>query len=594
MTETTTSNTPPANLPSHQGTRWTQEEDTRLAQGFREVQGTIPARVEALAREHGRSSGAVLSRLRLLDLIDYGPLTPYINGKPAPEAEAPAKQGEHFTEDEVAALLVAFQTGRDLHDLAAEMGRSAKSLALKLVAAGIVTPGVNTNPQPPLIKYPKAKPAPKRVEPPTTSATTRITVTPEFQTALATIEDGGNLLILGSAGTGKSTFLKWLRKKLANKKKYAVLAPTGMAALNVGGQTIHSFFGFKPQLLVGTPLPKPRNPKLFANLDVLVIDEISMVRADVFDSIDKFLRKYGKSGKEPFGGVQLVLMGDLCQLPPVVRREESDIFATTYPTPFFFSTPAWELGAFATIRFTHIFRQTDAPFITLLNAVRNGQSDASTLTRLNARVEEAPPKGAVILAARNNTVDAINQRELAKLATPARTYAAETSGDLSGKEFTTPAELTLKVGARVMFTRNHKLGLWVNGTLGTVTKLESDLIEVETADSLHHVEREKWESVRYKHDDATNAPVATVAGTFVQFPLTLAWALTIHKAQGQTIPKCVIDLADGGTFAEGQLYVALSRARSLESLSLTTPIQPRHIKTHPAVLAFYQQLDAAT
>lgn len=362
-----------------------------------------------------------------------------------------------------------------------------------------------------------------------------------------------------------------------------------MAALNVGGQTIHSFFGFKPQLLVGQPLPKPRQPKLFEGLELLVIDEISMVRADVFDAIDKFLRKHGKHAKKPFGGVQVVLLGDLCQLPPVVRNEEADVFQTTYQHPFFFATPAWELGHFHTLRFSHIFRQADAGFIGLLNNIRHGQADSATITAFNARVTSKPPDNAVILAARNRTVDGINGVELAKLATPTRRFVAETTGDLTGKEFTTPVELTLKIGARVMFTRNDKLGRWVNGTLGHVVKLGDDEVDVKIDTTIHTVEREKWESTRYQAGpDGT--PVATVAGSFVQFPLTLAWALTIHKAQGQTLPRCIIDLADGGTFAEGQLYVALSRATSLETLHLTQPIQPRHIKTHPAVIAFYHKL----
>lgn len=578
--------------PTNQGTRWSEADDHTLATRLGELEGPLPARLRTLAEELKRSVGAIKSRLHLLDLIDYGPYSSLINGKDDTASHGGERNGIFYTEDEIARLLVAHHTGDDLATVAATMGRSAKSLALKLVSLGVIEPRLNPTPNPPPITYPKPKPAKSKTVAKATApagGSTTISITPEFQTALATIEDGHNLLILGSAGTGKSTFLKWLRKKLGERKKYAVLAPTGMAALNVGGQTIHSFMGFKPQLLVGTPLPKPRNPKLFASLDLLVIDEISMVRADVFDSIDKFLRKYGKSSSQPFGGVQLVLMGDLCQLPPVVRGDEAAIFQTTYATPFFFSTPAWELGGFHTIRFSHIFRQTDAPFIALLNAVRDGRADNATLSKLNHRVT-TPPDDAVILAARNRTVDDINQRELAKLTTPARTYSAETSGDLSGKEFTTPRELLLKVGAHVMFTRNHKFGLWVNGTLGVVKALHDDTVEILTPAGLLEVEREKWESVRYAHDTETDAPVATVAGTFVQFPLTLAWALTIHKAQGQTIPHCVVDLADGGTFAEGQLYVALSRARSLESLYLTTPIIPRHVKTHPAVLAFYQNL----
>ncbi|MFZ2587188.1 MAG: DEAD/DEAH box helicase [Alphaproteobacteria bacterium] len=577
--------------PANQGKRWNAADDATLAAGLRDMQGTFTARFHLLAETLGRTKTSVESRAHLLDLLDYGRYTAIMNDKtPHPEGADILPFGTHWNEDDTARLLIAHEVGDALEPLAANLRRTPRACAYKLVQLGQVIPTLKANPTPPPITYAKPKPEPKRVEQPA-STTQKIQVTPEFQTALKTIQEGENLLILGSAGTGKSTFLKWLRKNLNDtKRKYAVLAPTGMAALNVGGQTIHSFFSFKPQLLVGQPVPKARYPKVIENLELIIIDEISMVRADVFDAMDKFLRKHGKFSKKPFGGVQLVLMGDLCQLPPVVRREEAEVFATTYPNPFFFATPAWELGAFSTLRFTHIFRQTDAPFINLLNSIRSGNNGSGVLGPLNARVVATPPENAVILAARNSTVDAINATELAKLNTPTRTYHADTTGDLAGKEFTTPAELTLKVGAKVMFTRNDKLGRWVNGTLGHVLKLTDDNIEVRTDRGVFEVEREKWESTRYQAG-AEGTPVATVAGTFVQFPLALAWALTIHKAQGQTLERCVIDLADGGTFAEGQLYVALSRATSLEGLYLTQAIQPRHVKTHSAVVAFYETLD---
>ncbi|MFZ2619365.1 MAG: PIF1 family ATP-dependent DNA helicase [Alphaproteobacteria bacterium] len=611
-------------LPANKGARWTAEDDARLVAAVGRAVADWPATLKELAADFGRTTGAIQGRLERLDVLVYPPYTDMLkqaardkllhahDDKLLEDKEKAAPFMRPWVDEEVAALLAAHNSGevQQVVDLAPVLGRSVRALVLKLSHLGVLEPQVNAHPEPEPLTYAKPKKVVEvRVAKPATEGGAKgikLTVTPEFQTALASIMAGENLLILGSAGTGKSTFLKWLRQKLMGEKRYAILAPTGMAALNVGGQTIHSFFGLKPQLQVGAPLPKPRNKKVFESLDVLIIDEISMVRADVFDMMDRVLRHYGKSKKLPFGGVQVVLMGDLCQLPPVVRREEGDVFSSHYAHPFFFATEAWTRGAFHTLKFTHIFRQKEVDFIAMLNAVREGKCSPALLEMLNAR--QLPEgkigkqaKGAVTLAARNHTVDAINQRELLKLKGEVFRYHADVTGDLANKEFTTPAELVLKEGARVMFTRNHKLGLWVNGSLGVVKYLTDDsigvLLDEGTArgvgQEVVEVEREKWESVKYAHDAASNAPVATVAGTFVQFPLTLAWALTIHKAQGQTLPQCVIDLADGGTFAEGQLYVALSRARNLEGLHLTTPIRPQHIKTHPAVLAFYAALAAA-
>lgn len=573
--------------------RWSPEEEAQLAAAF---QAGKP--LDEIAALHGRTVGAITSRLQMLDLILYGPYNSVM--AVAPDTESAANSGQPWTEEHTARLLIthhATPTPEDLSALAQELERTPRSLALKLVQLGVIQPTLNPTPNPAPRPEPKAKtPRHKPIAKPAGKAV-KITVTPEFQTALASIQAGENLLILGSAGTGKSTFLKWLRKNLEGKKSYAVLAPTGMAALNVGGQTLHSFFGLKAQLLTGSDAwHKPRNPKVFANLQLLVIDEISMVRADVFETVDRFLRKFGPVPHQPFGGVQVVLMGDLCQLPPVVRRDEAMHFETAFPTPFFFSSPAWENGSFGILEFTHIFRQTDIPFISLLNQVRHGETSAQLLASLNARVTPAMPAGAVILAARNRTVDDINAHNLAALPGRAHTYTADVLGDIDPNSFTTPTELTLKQGARVMFTRNDPNQRWVNGSLAEVIHCATDTVTVKMlADGeTHIVEPTKWEATKFRLDETTNALTATVAGSFTQIPLTLAWALTIHKAQGQTLPSCVIDLSDGGTFAEGQLYVALSRARALESLHLTTPIRAQDIRTNPAVLQFYRQLRTTT
>lgn len=590
--------TPTTDAPKTAPRRWTPDEEAELTTAYK---AGLP--VAQIASQLGRSTGAITSRLHMLDLITYGAYTTLItndhplDGLTEEEKVLLPNNGTPWTEPDTARLIIAHHTSgtpEGLTELATELGRTARSLALKLVQLGIITPQHNPNPNPaprPEYKPPKskaivpvAKPAGKSI---------KISVTPEFQTAWNTIQEDENLLILGSAGTGKSTFLKWLRKQLEGKKAYAVLAPTGMAALNVGGQTIHSFFGLKRDTLQGGELwHKPRNPKVFSSLKLLVIDEISMVRADIFDTVDKFLRKFGPSPKEPFGGVQMVLMGDLCQLPPVVRSDEAAYFESFYPTPFFFSSHAWNNGNFGIVQFSQIFRQTDQPFIDILNQVRHGQTSTNLLSLLNARLTSNPPTGAVVLAARNRTVEDINARNLAALPGASTVYSADTIGDVDPNSFTTPQELTLKVGARVMFTRNDPNQRWVNGSLGQVMHCGKTTVTVKMAadGETHIVEATKWETTKYRLDENTQTLTPTVAGTFTQIPLTLAWALTIHKAQGQTLPTCVIDLSDGGTFAEGQLYVALSRARSLDSIHLTSPITARHIKTNPAVLEFYHQL----
>ncbi len=363
-----------------------------------------------------------------------------------------------------------------------------------------------------------------------------------------------------------------------------------MAALQVGGQTIHSFFGFKAQLMQDdTAWHRPRNRKIYEALEMIILDEISMVRADVFNSIDQFLRRYGPKKGEPFGGVQIVALGDVFQLPPVVRRDERDFFQDTFGTAFFWGADAWREGAFEVVEFTEIFRQSDAPFIDLLNRVRYGERSSDLLSKLNTRLGQGDTDGAVILAARNNTVDAINAEEMEKLPEDEHIYDAKTTGKVDENVFTSPSHLSLKKGARVMFTRNDAMGRWVNGSLGKVIKCDVKTVRVKMDEGrTYNVEPVKWELTKYKLDEETEQPVAEVAGTYSQLPLAPAWALTIHKAQGQTLEKCVINLSDGGIFAEGQLYVALSRARSLESITLTDPITVSDIRTSRDVKAFYQ------
>lgn len=572
--------------------RWSPTEEAQLIESFKAGKS-----MAQMAEAHDRSIGAIQSRLHALDLIHYGVYTPLITDPTETHTEH-EKSGTPWTEMETARLLVAHHaegTAEALVTLAAELGRTPRSLALKLVHLGAVKGEPNPNPQPRIqAKEPKTPKKPLLVSTAKPNERTqKIRVTPEFQHAARMVADGHNTLILGSAGTGKSTFLRYLKKQLMGTgKRYVVLAPTGMAALNVGGQTIHSFFKFKPQILTPDNLPKPRQPKLYEKLNLLIIDEISMVRADIFEAIDRFLRKYGPKARQPFGGVQVVLMGDLFQLPPVVRNEENGYFTTTFETPYFFSSPSFNLNKWEYAPFTEVFRQSDAPFIHLLNQVRLGDASPNILNALNARVSKRVE--GVILAARVRTVESINQRELAALPTFPKTYTAKTEGEVDAGALPSPEALVLKVGAHVMFTRNDTEQRWVNGTLGIVKACNQNSVEVEVTQNgskmLIEVEPTRWELTKYAFAEKTQTFESTLTGTFTQLPLTLAWALTIHKAQGQTLPSCTIDLSDGGAFAAGQMYVALSRARSLESIHLTTPIKPRDIQTHPAVLAFYTGL----
>ncbi len=573
--------------------RWTDAEEAKLTAAIMAGQP-----LAELATIHGRSVGAIEARVQQLGLYDYAPYNSAVHESDVASTEAEPTSGKPWREADVGQLLTVFGTRtqspapeNDLRELAQTLGRSPRALVLKLVQLGAMQPKLAANP---VRLAPLPRPAlPTVAKAPSLPPKTlqKITVTPEFQTALSALKDGENLLVLGKAGTGKSTFLKWVQGQLVNKKP-VLLAPTGMAALQVGGQTVHSFFGLKPRLMQGTSddWHKPRNPKLFAQLELLVIDEISMVRADILDAVDRFLRSYGPRKKVPFGGVQVLLVGDVGQLPPVVRREEAEEYFQTYSTPFFFSSNAWAYGSFGTVAFTQVFRQADADFVALLNAVREGQLTTAQLAELNARVSPTLPTDAVILAARNATVERINGTELAKLKGVETKYAAIKKGSLEENALTTPALLQLKVGAQVMFTRNDPNGRWVNGTLGTVQRLLGGAVEVRTKagakeSDVHRVEPVTWEATKFRLNE-NEEPVAEVAGSFTQLPLTLAWALTIHKAQGQTLPSVLIDLADGGTFAEGQLYVALSRATSLDALHLTQPIEPKHLKTHPAVMEF--------
>ncbi|MCW5936356.1 MAG: AAA family ATPase [Fimbriimonadaceae bacterium] len=418
----------------------------------------------------------------------------------------------------------------------------------------------------------------------------RVELTAEQNEALKVVEFGAALgcltLVTGKAGTGKSTVLR--RFIEATEQKCVVLAPTGLAAIQVGGQTIHSFFNFPLGPLTNSPDLVPTFRKggakrrLIERLEVVVIDETSMVRADVFDAIDFSLRQ-NRDSDLPFGGVRVVGFGDLWQLEPVVTGgADAEMIGDRYASAFFFDARVVVEAGLDVVHLTEVHRQADPDFIFALNRLRRG--DCSELNLFNQRVGVTlEDRDTVTLTATNGRADSINQRRLSQLAGPTRFYAGSTEGDFV-REFPADPRLGLRLGAQVMFVKNGRQ--WVNGTIGQVTALGDDEIEVTVnGNERLTVTREKWEKVRYAWDGASSRIGKEIVGEYVQFPLRLAWAVTIHKAQGLTFDRVVVDL-DRPAFAHGQVYVALSRCRSLDGLALARPIKPTDLVVNDRVWEF--------
>lgn len=407
------------------------------------------------------------------------------------------------------------------------------------------------------------------------------------------------LFITGKAGTGKTTFLRKLREQ--TPKNMAVVAPTGVAAINAGGMTIHSFF----QLPVRTLIPTPQSYKqLFAeqrltqrkrnliyHLEMLVIDEISMVRADVLDAIDAVLRRYKYRKDQPFGGVQLVMIGDLFQLSPVVTRgDDEEAMRKYYEGPYFFQAKVMQELQPIYVELDHVFRQQDQTFVQLLNEVRENQLTAQGRAllngRYNPRFQNTDEDFHITLTTHNRLADELNERELAKLTDEPHVFTAEIKKDFPVNIYPTEETLYLKTGARVMFVRNddQKPRRFYNGKIGVITEMDSDKIIVRCEDGDIEVTRMVWENIRYKEDEKTGKIDEEVLGTFTQYPLRLAWAVTIHKSQGLTFDKVIIDAARA--FAAGQVYVALSRCRTLEGIVLSSPLDYVELDNDPSVLRY--------
>lgn len=461
-----------------------------------------------------------------------------------------------------------------------------------------------------------------------------IKISDEFKEVFDLMENSNeNLFITGRAGTGKSTLLNYFRTN--TKKNVVVVAPTGVAALNVRGQTIHSFFKFKIGVTESAIKKIPQDSavgKIYSKIDTVVIDEISMVRADLFDCVEKFMSLNGKNPGEPFGGAQIIVIGDLLQLPPVVAPGEHYIFESKYESPYFFDSKGYRRGNFETVELTQVYRQSDEDFIEILDRIRKGEVEMSHLEHINRaccigyismnasnisnpsgsigdseyfqgetfeeaiiNIEERvidkkskkdksaleslsnSTKVSVHLVTTNALADKINFEKLRSIKGESKIYKGNLNGFFDERNAPVPTSLELKIGAQVMTLKNDIMGRWVNGDIGIIEKLGGDHVYIRFENGrLERIEGDTWDMVRYQYDDKEDRIVSESVGQYSQLPIKLAWAVTIHKAQGKTFDKAVIDFGKG-TFAHGQAYVALSRVRTLGGITLVQPLKPRDI-----------------
>lgn len=431
----------------------------------------------------------------------------------------------------------------------------------------------------------------------------------EFQDALNLIQyTRQSVFLTGKAGTGKSTFLKYVCE--ITKKKHIVLAPTGIAAINAGGSTLHSFFKlpFYPLLpddpnfsLKGGKLHSflkytSAHRKLIKEVELVIIDEISMVRADIIDFIDKILRVYSQNMREPFGGKQILLVGDVYQLEPVLKNDEREIINRFYSTPYFFSARVFNEIELISIELTKVYRQTDKVFVNVLDHIRTNTAGAADLqllnTRYNAKIEENESDMYITLATRRDTVDFINEKKLAELPGDSTIFTGEIKGEFPENSLPTQMELEVKPGAQIIFIKNDYERRWVNGTIGTIAGIDEDeTLYVITEDGKEvDVKKDSWRNIRYRYNDKEKKIEEEELGVFIQYPIRLAWAITIHKSQGLTFSRVVVDFT-GGVFAGGQAYVALSRCTSLDGIRLTKQITRGDIFVRPEIVNFAQRFN---
>jgi ATP-dependent DNA helicase PIF1 len=431
---------------------------------------------------------------------------------------------------------------------------------------------------------PVAEPRPDRAG--SLDVVNQLTLSPEQQAVFDAIETTReHIFVTGRAGTGKSTLLNHLAWNTS--KQVVICAPTGVAALNVGGQTIHSLFRLPIGVIADHEIEQSNElRKLLGTIDTIVIDEVSMVNADLMDAIDRSLRQARQRPREPFGGAQVVLFGDPYQLAPVPGdADERAYFSDQYRSMWFFDAKVWSVADLVIYELATIHRQHEAEFKYMLNAVRHGRVTAEIAAKLNETgARPAPTDGTITLATTNVTVTRINATQLAKLPGRSLTARAEVSGEFGGRSYPADEALELKVGAQVMFLRNDGDQRWVNGSIGVVTKIDST-VWVDVDGEVFQVQPMVWEKYRYSYSAVTKSLKKDIVAEFTQFPLRLAWAVTIHKSQGKTYERAIVDLGQR-SFAPGQTYVALSRISQLDGLYLSRPLRPSDIIVDENVLRF--------
>ena len=439
----------------------------------------------------------------------------------------------------------------------------------------------------------------------------------QFARAYDTLENTWhNVLIVGKAGTGKSTILQYFRSNTL--KNVVVLAPTGVAAVNIKGQTIHSFFRFRPDITIDTVASIKmwkKNKELYKNIDTIIIDEVSMVRADLLDCVDEFMRLHGKKSNEPFGGVQMIFIGDLYQLPPVVTGRERSIFRDLYKSPYFFDSKVFRklfnsdsyqdnddnfefsYDSLKIVELDKIYRQKEESFIELLGAIRNRSITDAQLAVLNKRyIPGFKPKRDdfyIYLTTTNYLADNVNEEQINRINSPGYFSDGEISGKFEQKNLPTQFSLQMKVGAQVMLLNNDPSGRWVNGSIGKIVSFVEDdqIIFVELSNgNIVEVTPFKWEMYKFSYNPEIQMIESETVGSFRQYPLRLAWAITIHKSQGKTFSKAIVDIGDG-TFSHGQIYVALSRCITLSGIVLKKPILRRHILLDKTIVKFMQECE---